>query len=63
MDILTGIIPTLVKMIEHPGNGEIKKEIVMNATKEVLKVNNLYNPLLDAAISAMIDGIAGLLKN
>jgi hypothetical protein len=61
MKEIVGLIPDLVKMVEVPGNGKKKKEIVLNAVREFLKSIGKYSPIMDLIISILIDGVVGLL--
>ncbi|HOO75910.1 MAG TPA: hypothetical protein PLS66_11510 [Tepiditoga sp.] len=63
MNEITGLIPNLVKMVEIPGNGEMKKQIVMTAVKEIMKKMGILNPFTEIAVSVMIDGVVKLLNN
>lgn len=58
---IIGLIPDLVRMVEMPGNGKKKKEIVMQAIREFLKSIGKYSPILDIVISVLIDGVVALL--
>ena len=58
---IVGLIPDLVRMVEMPGNGKKKKEIVMQALREFLKSIGKYSPLLDIILSVLIDGVVALL--
>lgn len=61
MQNVMGIIPDLIKMVEIPGHGEEKKEIVMNAIREILKALKIYHPILDIALSIIIDGLVKII--
>ena len=61
MKEIVGLIPDLVKMVEVPGNGKKKKEIVLNAVREFLKSIGKYSPIMDLIISIHIDGVVALL--
>ncbi|MDN5342763.1 hypothetical protein OF820_08970 [Oceanotoga sp. DSM 15011] len=61
MQNVIGIIPDLIKMVEIPGHGEEKKEIVMNAIREILKALKIYHPILDIALSIIIDGLVKII--
>ncbi|MBL5982124.1 hypothetical protein NAAC61_08955 [Petrotoga sp. 8T1HF07.NaAc.6.1] len=61
MKEIVGLIPDLVKMVEVPGNGKKKKEIVLNAVREFLKSIGKYSPIMDLIISILIDGVVALL--
>ncbi|PNR95878.1 hypothetical protein [Petrotoga olearia] len=61
MKEIVGLIPDLVKMVEVPGHGKKKKEIVLNAVREFLKSIGKYSPIMDLIISILIDGVVALL--
>ncbi|PNR87412.1 hypothetical protein X925_09495 [Petrotoga sp. 9T1HF07.CasAA.8.2] len=61
MKEIVGLIPDLVQMVEVPGNGKKKKEIVLNAVREFLKSIGKYSPIMDLIISILIDGVVALL--
>ncbi|PNR88764.1 hypothetical protein CN13_06405 [Petrotoga sp. HKA.pet.4.5] len=61
MKEIVGLIPDLVKMVEVPGNGKKKKEIVLNAVREFLKSIGKYSPIMDLIISILIDGVVAIL--
>ena len=61
MKEIVGLIPDLVSMVEMPGNGKKKKEIVMQSLREFLKSIGKYSPFLDIILSVLIDGVVALL--
>jgi hypothetical protein len=59
---ITGIISTLVKLVETNGNGKRKKEIVLKILKDILLESKI--PLFfltDKILSEMIDAIVSIL--
>lgn len=58
---IVGLIPDLVRMVEVPGHGKEKKNIVMKAIREFLKSIGKYSPIMDLIISILIDGVVALL--
>ena len=59
---ITGIISTLVKLVETNGNGKRKKEIVLKILKDILLESKI--PLFfltDKILSEMIDAVVSIL--
>jgi|LSQX01.2.fsa_nt_gb hypothetical protein len=61
METVTGILPFLIKLVECPGHGQEKKELVKNAMLAILDKLNIKIPFIDFILSALIDGLVEIM--
>lgn len=63
MDIIKGVLPVLMYLVETNGNGQAKKNAVMYAAKTILEKQNINIPFIDIILSNLIDFLAAELFN
>jgi hypothetical protein len=61
LEIVRGMLPFLMQLVECPGHGQEKKELVKNAMMNILDKLDIKIPFIDFILSALIDGLVEIM--